>query len=201
VDEDNEDLRIIDFGESFHQGAEPERLSQPGPFRVPEIIFGEPFDHRVDLWCAGCVIYSFIFGSIPFGCLGGDVQLVSQMISLLGKLKKKWRPKWKHMQLEDKKSKDLLLEDSDSERSDLEVEEHEMFNKRVHDQKLVPLISVMEGLMKYLPSSRITASQALRLLRESQGQPMVSPVLQTNSQHIRSYPRATVRVVKKSSSL
>lgn len=129
------------------------------------------------------------------------MQLVSQMISLLGKLKKKWRPKWKHMQLEDKKSKDLLLEDSDSEGSDLEVEEHEMFNKRVHDQKLVPLISVMEGLMKYLPSSRITASQALRLLRESQGQPMVSPVLQTNSQHIRSYPRATVRVVKKSSSL
>ena len=56
ADEDNEDLRILDFGESFLQGAEPERLAQPVPLRVPEIIFAEPFDHRVDLWRAGCVV-------------------------------------------------------------------------------------------------------------------------------------------------
>ena len=32
----DEDIRIIDPGESFLQGAEPERQAQPGPLRVPE---------------------------------------------------------------------------------------------------------------------------------------------------------------------
>ena len=56
VDKDKEDLRIIDFGEGFLQGAEPVKLAQPGPVRVLETIFAEPFDHRVDLWLAGCVV-------------------------------------------------------------------------------------------------------------------------------------------------
>ena len=34
-----------------------------------------------------------------------------------------------------------------------------------YDQTLIPLISVIEGLMRYQPSGRITASQALRVLR------------------------------------
>ena len=53
---DGEDIRIIDLGESFLQGAEPKRLVQPRPLWVPETIFAEPIDHRVDLWRAGCVV-------------------------------------------------------------------------------------------------------------------------------------------------
>ena len=59
----------------------------------------------------------------------------------------------------------ILLEDREG--SILE----ERFNREMHDQNLVPLISIIEGLMKYLPSSRITASQALGLLgRKSEGE-------------------------------
>ena len=56
TDEDVENLRIIDLGESFLQGAEPTKLAQPGPLQAPETIFMEHFDHRVDLWRAGCVV-------------------------------------------------------------------------------------------------------------------------------------------------
>lgn len=56
TDEDDEDIRLFDFGESFLQGEEPEKLAQPGMLRVPEIIFTETFDHRVDLWRAGCMV-------------------------------------------------------------------------------------------------------------------------------------------------
>ncbi|KAN0071169.1 Protein kinase-like domain containing protein [Elaphomyces granulatus] len=104
----------------FLQGAEPVKLAQPGPVRVLETIFAEPFDHRVDLWLAGCVIYSFVFGTIPFVSPGGDNSLVAQMSSLLGKLGKKWQPNYR-------------------------------------------------GMMRYLPSSRITPSQALRLLKRTSG--------------------------------
>ena len=56
VDEDIEDLRIIDLGESFLQGAEPKRLAQPVDLQAPEIIFTDSFDYRVDLWRAGLVV-------------------------------------------------------------------------------------------------------------------------------------------------
>ena len=56
TDEDIGDLRIIDLGESFLQRAEPTRLAQLPALKVPETIFAESFDHRVDLWRAGCVV-------------------------------------------------------------------------------------------------------------------------------------------------
>lgn len=56
VDEDEEDIRILDFGEAFLQGNEPKVLAQPGQLRVPELIFTDCFDYRVDLWRAGCMV-------------------------------------------------------------------------------------------------------------------------------------------------
>jgi hypothetical protein len=42
-----------------------------------------------------------------------------------------------------------------------------MFNKRLHDRTLVRLLSVIKGLMRFLPSNRVTASKALELLRRN----------------------------------
>ena len=56
IDEDDEDLRIIDLGESFLQGAEPKTLAQPGCLQAPETIFTDSFDYRLDLWRGGCVV-------------------------------------------------------------------------------------------------------------------------------------------------
>lgn len=56
IDEDDEDIRLLDIGESFLQGKEPEKLAQPGTLRVPETIFTDYFDYRVDLWRTGCMV-------------------------------------------------------------------------------------------------------------------------------------------------
>jgi hypothetical protein len=56
VDEDEEDVRLIDFGEAFAHGAEPARLAEPYGLQVPERIFTGQFDYRVDLWRAGCLV-------------------------------------------------------------------------------------------------------------------------------------------------
>jgi hypothetical protein len=45
----DEDLWIIDLGESFLQGEEPTKLAQPGTLQVPETLFTEPFDHGVQV--------------------------------------------------------------------------------------------------------------------------------------------------------
>jgi len=62
IDEDDEDLRIIDLGESFLQGAEPKMLAQPGCLQAPETIFTDSFDYRLDLWRAGCVVRKLRLG-------------------------------------------------------------------------------------------------------------------------------------------
>jgi hypothetical protein len=52
----------------------------------------------------------------------------------------------------------VLLEDGQLP----EVEER--LNAKAHDQNLLPIMSVIWGLMRCLPSSRITASEALDVL-------------------------------------
>jgi serine/threonine-protein kinase SRPK3 len=49
-------IKIIDFGESFSEDDLPETLHTPLCVRAPEVIFGEKLDYRVDLWSAGCMV-------------------------------------------------------------------------------------------------------------------------------------------------
>ena len=56
IDEDDEDIRLIDFGEAFVQGLKPDSLAQPADLRAPETNFTDCFDHRLDLWRAGITV-------------------------------------------------------------------------------------------------------------------------------------------------
>ena len=55
-DEDDENIRIIDLGEAFHQDAVPRNLAQPGGLQAPESIFIGKLDYRQDLWRVGLVV-------------------------------------------------------------------------------------------------------------------------------------------------
>ncbi|KAK8245523.1 kinase-like domain-containing protein [Phyllosticta capitalensis] len=52
-------VKLIDFGESFSSAETPRRLSVDGPSvaatiaQAPGVVFGEPLDHRIDLWSMG----------------------------------------------------------------------------------------------------------------------------------------------------
>ncbi|KAK9426952.1 kinase-like protein [Lipomyces doorenjongii] len=166
IDEDDEDLRIIDLGEAFLQGAEPTTLAQPGSLQAPETIFTDSFDYRLDLWRAGCVIYSFVFGTIPFQYLGDVDVLVAQMIDFVEKLPTEWQQKWDNTQRDSEcawepLTKLSLLGNGQLSQSKLE----QKFDIRVHEQTLKPLLPVIQGLMRFMPSDRISASQALDLIR------------------------------------
>ncbi|KAB8205792.1 kinase-like domain-containing protein [Aspergillus parasiticus] len=156
VDEDDEEFRLLDVGESFLQGEEPKVLAQPGTLRVPETIFTDSFNYRVDLWRAGCMIYSFVFTTYPFWYLGEDEGLVFQMIGRVESPPAEWQPKWKSMQM--RSSHDLTMA-KDCDRSKLERK----FAEKCEIQNS-PLLPVIQGLMRFLPSARITADKALNVL-------------------------------------
>ncbi|KAJ5544637.1 hypothetical protein N7461_006941 [Penicillium sp. DV-2018c] len=157
IDEDDEDIRLLDFGESFYQGQEPQKLAQPGPLKVPETIFTDCFDDRVDLWRTGCMIYSFLFRTWPFWYIGEDEVLIFQMIGFVERLPAEWESKWKSMQM---RSNHNLESEGNYGTSKLERK----FADLGPDPTLEPLLHVIQGLMRFLPSSRITAEEALDLL-------------------------------------
>ncbi|KAJ5522860.1 uncharacterized protein N7503_006535 [Penicillium pulvis] len=177
IDEDDEDIRLFDFGEGFLQGQEPKKLAQPGSLRAPETIFTDSFDYRVDLWRTGCMIYSFLFTTWPFWYLGEDDVLIFQMIGFVERLPTEWESKWTSMLM--RSSHDLELDegkqtDTQTNLSLILVKDYETsklerkFAGLVPNPTLKPLLHVIQGLMRFLPSSRLTAEDALDLLGNAQ---------------------------------
>lgn len=56
VPTEGNDVKIIDFGESFQLDDKLESLHTPLALRAPEVLFGDCWDHRVDLWSLGCTV-------------------------------------------------------------------------------------------------------------------------------------------------
>ena len=49
-------IKMMDFGQGFFKDSVPDTLHTPLAVRAPEVIFGDTFDRRVDLWSAGCLV-------------------------------------------------------------------------------------------------------------------------------------------------
>lgn len=54
--DDDDNIRVIDFGEAFTQDTAPDKLAQPGSLQAPETIFTGKCDYRQDLWRVGLVV-------------------------------------------------------------------------------------------------------------------------------------------------
>ncbi|KAK0391163.1 hypothetical protein NLU13_0664 [Sarocladium strictum] len=156
VDEDDEDIRLLDWGEAFLHGAEPAKLAQPEDLRVPETFFIGRFDYRVDLWRAGCTIYSLVFAARPFQSLGNEALLIAQMINFVEELPVEWQATWQAIHTSSGRSFPT------SETTEFKLDRQ--FRKMVSEPELVPLLPVIRGLMRFLPLNRISAAEATALL-------------------------------------
>ncbi|KAI0906922.1 kinase-like domain-containing protein [Ustulina deusta] len=95
-------IKIIDFGESFLPNQAPATLHTPLVVRAPEALFGDPIDHRVDLWSLGCLIFELFTGQPPFDSIMiRPAILISQMIRFsTDKLPDRWEAKWQILRKE-----------------------------------------------------------------------------------------------------
>ncbi|PVH68316.1 kinase-like protein [Cadophora sp. DSE1049] len=165
IDEDDEDIRLIDFGEAFVQGSKPDSLAQPPDLRAPETIFTDRFDHRLDLWRAGVTIYSSLFGSRPFQHWGGVDKLVLQMTNFVEDLPAEWQPQWELMQITTGQMREQSTTTT-STQSKLDKKFHE----NIRDPALQRLLPVIRGLVRFRPSDRISAAEALDMVAQGEGQ-------------------------------
>ena len=64
-------MLLTDFGIA-KSADEVQRLTGTGnllatlPYVSPEQVEAKPFDHRVDIYALGCVLYELLTGSVPF---------------------------------------------------------------------------------------------------------------------------------------
>ncbi|KAK3393510.1 kinase-like domain-containing protein [Podospora didyma] len=146
VEEDENDIRLLDFGESFSETEQPAILNQPINLRVPETIFTKRFDHRVDLWQAESIIHLLLFDYSPFMADNLTSQLVNQMIHFTEEdLPAEWQPAWEAMEKAKRPTSTLARR----------------FQDQVKDKHLKRLKPVIEQLMRFRPADRIEAKDAL----------------------------------------
>ncbi|KAL9097103.1 MAG: hypothetical protein Q9165_000529, partial [Trypethelium subeluteriae] len=160
IEEDEEDIRLFDFGNAFAHGDESFKLMQAPGLEAPETIFTNSFDYRVDLWRVGYTIYTLLFASRPFQSLGEIDFVVLQMIKFVEELPKEWEPKWTLIKAESRHRRALDQPRIFERGSKLE----QNFHDRIHEPSLKKLLPIVKGLMRFRPSERIEASEAISLL-------------------------------------
>lgn len=64
---DDAELKILDFGLSKITGPEDKCFEPFGTLQyvAPELLLGNPYDKRVDLWSLGIITYIIITGYLP----------------------------------------------------------------------------------------------------------------------------------------
>jgi dual specificity protein kinase YAK1 len=81
-DDNCTDVMLIDFGAASAE-ANPGIYIQSRFYRSPEVILGLPYDHRIDIWSAGCVATELFLDFAIFGC-ESEFDVVHTMFALLG---------------------------------------------------------------------------------------------------------------------
>lgn len=60
-------LKVTDFNISkIQKGACMNTQTGTEPFKAPEVVAGEGYSNKVDMWGAGCVLYTMLMGFQPF---------------------------------------------------------------------------------------------------------------------------------------
>lgn len=66
TDESFSKVKIIDFGASCEDCTTGFFYVQSRYYRAPEIVLGLQYDHAVDMWSLGCILYELVVGSPLF---------------------------------------------------------------------------------------------------------------------------------------
>jgi len=66
TDDTYSNIKIIDLGASCEHFSSGFTYVQSRYYRAPEIVVGNPYDHAVDMWSLGCIIFELISGSPLF---------------------------------------------------------------------------------------------------------------------------------------
>ncbi|KPM42257.1 hypothetical protein AK830_g4292 [Neonectria ditissima] len=170
-------VKIVDYGESFLDTDPPATLHTPLAVRAPEVVLGDSFDHRVDLWSMGCLLFELFTRQPPFDVLMlTPGTLVEQMEELAtDRLPEPWTERANRLrelsvgssQTEDEEDKTASTHALQQWLEEVYFDEGKKAELSPEDvRKLGELVTKM---LWFEPSSRGTASSLLKSTWLSQG--------------------------------
>lgn len=83
TDRSSQNIKIIDFGASCEDFKTGFFYVQSRFYRAPEIVVGCEYDHAVDMWSLGCIVYELITGQ-PLFPANDENELMEFMIMTCG---------------------------------------------------------------------------------------------------------------------
>ncbi|KXJ85684.1 kinase-like domain-containing protein, partial [Microdochium bolleyi] len=89
-------VKMIDFSEAFLDKDPPERLRTSITVRAPEVLFGDEFDRRVDLWALGCMLFELATAQLLFQSLS-EQRIIAEILGAGiddKRLPPRWQDKW-----------------------------------------------------------------------------------------------------------
>ena len=175
VNESRTAVKICDFGSAMFSGDNeitPYLVSRF--YRSPEVILGLPYDHPMDMWSIGCVIYELFTGQILFKGRTNN-EMLKCMMDVKGPFPKKMIKKaefaFKHFDLHDAnlafslEEEDLVTKQPVKRNINNPVT-RESFSKLLSNhsdkkKKVAQLVDLLERIFVFEPEKRITPIQAL----------------------------------------
>ena len=128
-EEDDADIRILDFGLSKILGPDDKCTEPFGTicYVAPELLMEKPYSKSIDIWAIGVITYLMLCGQLPFDHVNDDKEIVRQTL--------KEKPNltfglWKTISDEGKDFVNKLLEKNVNKRPTIEKAlEHKWFSK------------------------------------------------------------------------
>jgi serine/threonine-protein kinase PRP4 len=177
VNESRSAIKICDFGSAMFSGDNtitPYLVSRF--YRAPEIILGLPYDHPLDMWSVGCVVYELFTGQILFPGRTNN-EMLKFMMDVKGAFPKKMVKKaefgFKHF-ADDTGEKfcfeeqDLLTKQMVSRTIEgVQVDAKKTLGRRcassssAERKQVAHLVDLLERVLTLDPDKRITPAEAL----------------------------------------
>jgi dual specificity tyrosine-phosphorylation-regulated kinase 2/3/4 len=85
TDKTSKQVKIIDFGASCEDFKTGFFYVQSRYYRAPEVVLGCEYDHAVDIWSMGCIIYELITGQ-PLFPAQNENELLEYFILTIGEI-------------------------------------------------------------------------------------------------------------------
>lgn len=168
-------VKICDFGSAMFAGDNeitPYLVSRF--YRAPEVILGLPYDHPMDMWSVGCVVYELFTGHILFPGKTNN-EMLKLMMDVKGPFPKKMLKKAefapKHFESDPNMTFALLEEDPVTRRPVRRLLPNPSVKKDFagllagqapDKRKLTQLADLLERMMALDPDKRITPKEALQ---------------------------------------
>ncbi|KAI5787314.1 putative serine protein kinase [Geopyxis carbonaria] len=79
-------VKVSDLGAAFRFAAPPAKAVTPLGLRAPELVRHAAFDHRIDVWSFGCLVFELLTGRSLFCVMSDDDDHLQQLTDTLGPL-------------------------------------------------------------------------------------------------------------------